>query len=164
MSVTLHGPDGAGDKRQDEPQAPRPETPSERIINAANGLEYVTDSNGRRIGFKRLSMMDSWDLEALAGAQLAANEAWMSKAMMAFAVCEIDGRRVPRPNTQKELRALFQRLGDPGMVAMLVHLSSAASDIAKKAEASRMAAFTEDGEPGEAPGPREGEDMDAAKN
>lgn len=160
MAVTLHGPDGAG---ADEPARPsRPETPTERIVNAANGLEHVTDAKGRRIGFKRLSMMDNWDLEALAGAQLAGNEQWMGKAMLAFAVCEIDGKRVPRPNTKNELRAVFQRLGDEGMVALLIHLSSAAADAAKRAEADRMAAFDE---AGQAPDPADPDDgMAAAKN
>lgn len=113
-------PQSATIKMRDD--APAAETPSAAIVRQAQQAETVTDSRGRVITFKKLSMLELMDVQEAAGAQLAANQSWMAMAMMAYSVTSIDGERVIRPQTKNQIRALVQRLGDEGMGALFAKL------------------------------------------
>lgn len=127
VNVTLHPPGETPGPQQPAPaQAPAPqapaapravETPSQSVVRAANALTYVTDEQGRQIGWRKLSALDDFDLCEIAGGN-ASNREWMMRASLAFSVREINGEQIARPATKAQLRALVARLDDAGMVAV----------------------------------------------
>lgn len=120
-SVTLHPPGAV----PAETHAPAPETPTQRVVKAANALRYVTDEQGRTIGWRKLNALEDFDLTEIAGAN-AGNQEWMLRATIAFGVREIDGDPVSRPANKNQLRAMVARLDDAGMSAILGMFSGGA--------------------------------------
>lgn len=134
--VTLHQP---GAEPAPSAQAPAPAaSPSQQAVQTANQIRYVTDSTGRRIGWRRLNALEDFDLTEIAG-QNESNTGWMIRATAAFGVREIDGEPVPRPTTKTQLRAMVARLDDAGMNAILdmFREEAEAADAAAEAEATR---------------------------
>lgn len=133
MSVTLHGPDGRGypDEHRlmsaqahaapQSPPPPPPATASERVIAAANALDFVIDARGRRLGWRHLNALEEFDLVELAGRNWD-NAEWRLRAVVAAVVREIDGERVMLPTNRVQLRATIQRLGTEGRDAVVQRL------------------------------------------
>ena len=89
----------------------------ERMKDDANRIEYETDSRGRKIGVRKLTALDMFDLSLLMG-QNAQNAAAMNQALVAFSVTDIDGITTGgRFSSTVELRACIQRLDFPGFQA-----------------------------------------------
>lgn len=122
MPITLHN--DVNDELP-HPALPRDGSASQRIVNAANALEYVTDERGRRIGWRKLDALEDFDLAELAGAQNVGNAKWMLYAMVAFSVREIDGQMMSRPGSKTDLRARIKLLGSEGLNAILDRLMPA---------------------------------------
>lgn len=113
VGVTLHPPgEGAPTVRQPV------ETPTQQVVKAGNAMLWVDDERGRRIGWRRLSALEDFDLTEIAGAN-SSNQEWMIRATIAFGVREIDGEVVARPANKNQLRAIVARLDDAGMGAVL---------------------------------------------
>lgn len=119
MSVTIHPP---GEVPQGQP-GPQPskhqtvETPTQSVVNAANEMRYVTDAQGRRIGWRKLNALEDFDLVEIAGDNNN-NANWMFRASIAFSIREIDGEAVSRPLKKDHIRAMISRLGTDGMSAI----------------------------------------------
>jgi len=101
------------------------DTPSARIVAAAQMATEVTDALGRRLAVRRLAALDRLRLFKAAGAALATNPGWMGLATLAFSVTAIDDVPVPAPATEPQVEALVARLGDAGLTAVSVALSAA---------------------------------------
>lgn len=95
------------------------QTMATKAIADANSIEYETDTNGRKIGVRRLRWRENRDLKALVGAVNSANESYMLDTSLACSVCEIDGEPVSMPRTELQINALLDRLDYPGRDAAL---------------------------------------------
>lgn len=129
MQVTVHPP-GYDPLAQPQPVAapspaaqPAPQSmPVQRP--AQPGLNYTQDSQGRTIGWKRMSALDDFELIELAGSANADNPAWLAVASLAFSVREIDGEPVSRPASKAALKAMIGRLDTAGLQAVADVLSA----------------------------------------
>ena len=65
-------------------------TPTQTVLAAATAPLVVTDGTNRRLVVKRLTALDTLRLFKAAGPVLAHNQAWLSMAMLAVAVIEVD--------------------------------------------------------------------------
>jgi hypothetical protein len=101
------------------------ETPSARIIAAANATIIAQDSEGRTLELHRMTALDRLRLFKTVGAELAQNTPYLGMAMLAASVSAIDGIPIPPPATEAQLEALVHRLGDHGIAAVAATLSEA---------------------------------------
>jgi hypothetical protein len=109
------------------------DTPSGRIVAAAQATTEVTDPLGRRLSVRRLGALDRLRVFKAAGAVLATNPGWMGLATLAFSVTAIDDVPVPAPASEPQVEALVARLGDAGLAAVSATLAAAA--VATQADA-----------------------------
>lgn len=126
MSVSIHPegqPPGNAQPRQQQADPPAPAQPASR--NAS--LFYVTDANGRSIGWKRLNALEDFELVELAGARNAENGQWMAVASIAYSVREIDGEAVGRPTSMMQVKGMIQRLDTVGLQAIANALAEMAA-------------------------------------
>lgn len=100
-----------------------PETPSQQIVNAASQTTDLKDSTGRVITIKMLKPLDRLRMFEVIGAENSKNEQYVGYASLAFLVAAIDGEPVAKPSTKIQLEALMQRLDDPGLEAIAMHLA-----------------------------------------
>jgi hypothetical protein len=110
------------------------ETPSARIVAAAQATSEVADAEGRRLTLRRLNALDRLRLFKAAGATLAGNPGWMGLATLAFSVTAIDGVPVPQPASEPQVEAVVARLGDAGLAAVAAKLAPAAPAAADHAK------------------------------
>jgi hypothetical protein len=94
------------------------ESPTEQVTKAATALEYKTDARGRRIGVVKPSALARYRLLKMLGAENAGNQHVLGYAMLAACVRELDGQQVFAPNSEREIEALIDRLGDEGLAAI----------------------------------------------
>lgn len=94
-----------------------PDTPSSRLIAAAQSAMEVTDSQGHRLALRRLTALDKLRLFKAAGPELAHNQPWLGMAVLAASVSAIDDVPVPQPATEAQIESLVSRLGDHGLAA-----------------------------------------------
>ncbi|HEX3350109.1 MAG TPA: hypothetical protein VHS58_18625 [Acetobacteraceae bacterium] len=110
------------------------DTPSARLIAAAQSAPEVVDAEGRRLALRRLTALDKLRLFKAAGPVLAQNQPWLGMAVLAASVVAIDDVPVPPPATEAQVEALVQRLGDTGIAAVACALAPDASvDLASHA-------------------------------
>lgn len=100
------------------------ETPSTRLIGAANATVTITDSLGRSLTLRRLSTLDRLRLFKALGAELAQNPPYLGMATLAVSVCAIDSVPQPTPANEAQIEALVLRLGDAGIAAIAAALTS----------------------------------------
>lgn len=117
-SLTAAAPTGATPAATPAAAPRAAQTASQRIIAAANELQYVTDATGRVLGWRKLDALDDFDLAEIAGARNVGNPQWMVFATIAFAVRTIDGKPLARPTTKDQLRARIKLLGAHGIDAV----------------------------------------------
>jgi hypothetical protein len=86
-------------------------------------MEEVTDSQGRRLSLRRLSLLERLRLFEAAGAELARNDRWLGLAALAASVSAIDGVPLPFPATKAAVEAAVQRLDEPGIAAVAAALA-----------------------------------------
>lgn len=94
------------------------DTPSARLVAAAQAAPDVRDSVGRRLALRRLTALDKLRLYKAAGPVLAQNPSWLGMAVLAASVVSIDDVPVPAPSTEAQVEALVARLGDEGLEAV----------------------------------------------
>src|ERR1700722_8211832 len=104
-----------------QPQA----APVRPLAAPENGVLYATDAKGRRIGVKKLSALDMFELSCLMGDQ-SGNSAAYAQAMLAMSVVEIGGAPAPRPTSMLTLKARIGVLDFDGFGAVSEALASAA--------------------------------------
>lgn len=93
-------------------------TPSARVIAAAQAAPCVSDARGRRLQLRRLTALDKLRLFKAAGPVLAQNQSWLGMAALAVSVAAIDDVPVPAPANEQQIEALVGRLGDEGLAAI----------------------------------------------
>ena len=93
------------------------ETPSQVVLRRAGEAVLVTDALGRCLKVKRIGALARYDLLRLLGPDAAGHADLIGLALVAQSVCEIDGEPVATSRTERELRALIQRLDDEGLDA-----------------------------------------------
>ena len=103
------------------------DTPSARLVAAAQAAPDVTDAAGRTLSLRRLTALDKLRLYKAAGPQLAQNAPWMGVALLAASVTAIDFVPVPQPATEAQIEALVGRLGEDGLDAAAAALAPAES-------------------------------------
>lgn len=90
---------------------------SQRIIQAAQASETITDAEGRAITVRRRSRKEVMRL--MRGWGPACNvEYWLGQAMIAASATAIDGRPLPDPVTPERAELIADQLGDEGMAAI----------------------------------------------
>lgn len=112
------------------------ETPSQRIVNGANKLDYVMTTNGVRLGIRKLGAFDEMRITKAVGRD-AANEQYMMWCMLAAAIASIDDDALPLPQTPLEFEAIIKRIGDDGVAALQkrgVEMAAAAAAAARQGD------------------------------
>jgi len=94
------------------------DTPSSRLIAAAQAAPEATDAQGRRLTLRRLTALDKLRLFKAAGPVLAQNQPWLGMALLAASVAAIDEVPLPPPASEGQIEALVSRLGDDGIDAV----------------------------------------------
>jgi hypothetical protein len=94
------------------------DTPSARLIAAAQSAPEATDTHGRRLALRRLTALDKLRLFKAAGPILSQNQPWLGMAVLAASVAAIDDVPVPPPTTEAQIEGLVARLGDAGISAV----------------------------------------------
>lgn len=94
-----------------------PPAPSDVLIDP-NAEYAVTDAKGRRLVFKKPSVLSNFRfVEALGGA--AANPAYLNLALPVIFLTSIDEDPVFLPKSKAEFEALVQQLDDAGMACVM---------------------------------------------
>jgi hypothetical protein len=93
-------------------------TPTESIIASTQRTLDVRDGRGRNLRIRRLTALDTLRLLKAAGPILAQNQPWLSMAMLAVSVTEIDHIPVPTPTSEAQIESLVEKLGEDGMEAI----------------------------------------------
>ncbi len=81
------------------------------------GIVRVADGRGRRLGFKRPTILDRLRLFELIGGESAENPAYLGVAGTAFCLVEIDGEPLAPANSRRELETRAIMIGDEGFLA-----------------------------------------------
>ena len=94
------------------------ETPSQSIVKAANVEEFVTDSLGRKIGVRKLNVLERIGMLKLIGNGNSDKQIYKASVSPAFTVTSIDGDPIWKPTNDLQLTALLQRLDEEGLEAV----------------------------------------------
>lgn len=94
-------------------------TPSEQLVAEAKREATITDARGRSIKLVRPGPLAQFRLVKLVGGDTAMNQVYMGMVMPLVFVQYIDGDIVPMPQTERELEALIERLGEDGIEAVM---------------------------------------------
>ncbi len=100
-----------------EPKVTIHQSPSARMSAEAKREFEVTDSAGRRLTIRKPPFTAQFDLVALLG-EKARNSMYHTMVMPLTYVAAMDGEAVPFPQTERELRALIQRIDEHGYAAL----------------------------------------------
>lgn len=98
------------------------DSPSARLIAAANETLSLVDGEGRTISVRRLGALDKLRLFKAVGPQLAQNAPYLGMAMLAASVSAIDAVPIPWPTNEAQIEAIVSRLGDGGIAAIAAAL------------------------------------------
>lgn len=105
------------------------DTPSARLVAAAQAAPTVTDARGRVLALRKLNALDKLRLFKAAGPVLAQNQPWLGMAVLACSVAAIDDVPVPAPVTEGQIETLVSRLGDQGLAVIAAALDDAAAPL-----------------------------------
>jgi len=100
------------------------QSPSARIVAAAQEVTTVTDAHGRKLNLQRLDALDKLRLFKAVGSTLAQNQPYLGMALLACSVVAIDDVPYPRPVNEVLIEHMVQRLGDAGLAAVAAALRS----------------------------------------
>jgi hypothetical protein len=120
------------------------DTPSGRIIAAANKETEVTDVRGRKITVRQLGALDRARLFKAMGPANAQNVPYLGMTMLAASATWMDGVPLPFPTNDREIEAAIARLDDDGINAvtevLVGNMQDDADTIAKKTDEALAAA------------------------
>lgn len=94
-------------------------TTSARIIADDNKIEYEVDTRGRRIGVKKIKLVNAHRLARVVGGETASNNVAYLQVLSVASVVEIDGEMIPQPGTNLQVEALMTRLDFDGLTAAM---------------------------------------------
>jgi len=94
------------------------QTPSARIVAAAQEAPTVTDAHGRKLVLRPLDALGKLRLFKAVGPLLAQNQPYLGMALLACSVSKIDDVPCPIAVTEGLIEAQVQRLGEVGLAAV----------------------------------------------
>jgi hypothetical protein len=103
-------------------------TPTQQLLADVGRTQTLRDRLGRSIVVRRPTALDTLRLLKAAGPALAQNQPWLSMAMLAMAVTEIDQLPVPSPISEAQIEAIVERLGEAGLDAIAAALDDPEAD------------------------------------
>ena len=92
-----------------------PSAPKSDVLEA-------TDSRGRKLTIKKLTLLEEMNLMVAAGAERAAIPKWMQYASVVACVRSVDGDMIDPPLTGRLLNANIARVGSEGFAAAVTVL------------------------------------------
>lgn len=95
------------------------DAPSIQVVKEAKREATITDARGRSIKLVRPGPLAQFKLVKLVGGETALNQVYMGMVMPLIFVQLIDGDVAPMPQTERELEALIERLGEDGIEAVM---------------------------------------------
>jgi hypothetical protein len=96
--------------------APAPaQTPTAQILAEALREADITFGNGRVMSVRKPSTLVKYRIVAALGAELSANQVYMSMVEPLLWVSKIDGQPVFMPTSELQVEALITQIGDDGM-------------------------------------------------
>lgn len=113
------------------------DTPSSRIVAAANATADVITAEGRVLKVRKLGALDRARLFKAIGSANATNAPYFGYAILAASVTQVDDVPLPFPTKDSQIEAAIDRLGDDGLDAVAEHF---AAESAATAEADDGAA------------------------
>ncbi len=110
------------------------DTPSARIVKAAQQTEELTDALGRKLTIRNLNALDQARLLRAVGAAQSANMTYFNMVECAAMVSEIDGVPCPFPANERMIDAAIGRLDDEGMACVMVRRTARVMEAMAAAE------------------------------
>lgn len=104
-------------------------TPTAKVITDNNPEKSVTDVDGRVIRYRPLNVLEQFRLSLAMGADKAENAAAMRIATVAAMVTSIDDVPCPKPTNFVTVESAIARLGDSGLVALVMAADTAAGEL-----------------------------------
>ncbi|MBB3175396.1 hypothetical protein FHR90_003251 [Endobacter medicaginis] len=96
-------------------------TPSRSIIASANETVELKTPSGRRLTYKKLSVLDQIRLMRAMG-EHSSNQMYALSVQVAASIVAIDGRPLPFPTSEKGIDSAISRLGDEGYATAQAHV------------------------------------------
>ncbi|MGI4793140.1 MAG: hypothetical protein ACRYG8_03460 [Janthinobacterium lividum] len=81
----------------------------------------LTDSRGRKLTVKDLSAIEQMRLLRAIGPDQSMNQPYVMAVQAAASVASIDGVPCPKPNSERQIDAMVERLGDEGLAVVQLH-------------------------------------------
>lgn len=106
----------------------------------------LTDAKGRKLTLRRLTVRDQAKMLRAIGSvnpQQAQNQPYVQLVECAFMVADIDGVPQPLPSTEAQIDAAFDRLGDEGAAAVMIHRADEINKVMEAAQAAVEAGGSE---------------------
>ena len=99
----------------------------------------VTTESGHVLGLKEIDPGEMLDLIEAAGSAMTsgASGAWLSYASIVCTVRDVDGVPVPWPTKKSEVKALANKIGNEGIVAVQKVMSDQENDEQTEAEVAK---------------------------
>lgn len=95
-------------------------TPSAQLVAAGQKDEVITIGD-MNVKLKKPSVWAQLEFIKMIGSEASQNQVYMAMVMPALWVAEINGEYQPPPATQRELRAIIERIGEDGIKTILEH-------------------------------------------
>lgn len=95
----------------------------------------LTDSKGRKLTLRTLSVLDQARIMRAIGAEQAKNEPYVAVVMAACSIEQIDDVPVPLPRNERDIDDRIGRVGDDGFAMIQAHFTAEAARVRAAAEA-----------------------------
>lgn len=110
------------------------QSPSARIVAAAQQATTMVDARGRKISFRVMSVLDQARIFKAIGPAQSENGPYVRLAIMAASVVDIDGVPSPSIVNDQGVEAAISRLGDDGYMALSIDMDRRVAEARKAAE------------------------------
>lgn len=94
------------------------ETPSEALIQKADGAVIIDTPSGMTITLKKPGVLSQFRLVKMLG-EAANNQVYFSMILPMTYITAIDGKALNYPNSEREIEALITRLDEDGVTAVM---------------------------------------------
>jgi hypothetical protein len=112
-------------------------TPTQEIVTTSSQVYEFTDSRGRALKMKPLSVLGQTRLLRAAGPSQSSNEAYLSIIQVAASIIEIDGVVMPFPTGETQIDAMVDRVGDEGYLAVQAFIEKRKAEMKATIEAAQ---------------------------
>ena len=98
--------------------------------------DVITDASGRKIGLRKLNVLDQVKLLRAVGPDQARNQPYVEIVTMSASVADIDGVPLIIPTNERQIDAAIGRIGDEGFAALMVYMKREIAAVEAAAEAA----------------------------